>query len=346
MRKVFARIVLLVCLGVLVLSSSERTMHWLANIRYGDTSLLGSDKYRFGDLYGLTYLAPYRIQTDTSLIRNQAKFQQKRDIELTILGDSYLFSFMKFDTTNFARAKEVTFRWWAEQNLEPLTVQKTTNKKVLLIETVERNVWTVLTKDRLKVHLEHVSPNLSWHESMNALLFDLMYHPYLEQNVDFTLFNVQLFSPLKSLKAYINQRWFNRSTPGVSISKDREFLYIEETMDSTLRSSSFYPIKKDEVHEISERMLAMNQYAKSKGFDEVIFVIIPNPVVITKTEKRPTNELIRKLSLDLGGKVRILDPTDTLMKGGKKYFFKSDSHWNQDGARTWLAQFNQNLLKL
>jgi hypothetical protein len=181
---------------------------------------------------------------------------------------------------------------------------------------------------------------------MNALLFDLMYHPYLEQNVDFTLFNVQLFSPLKSLKAYINQRWFNRSTPGVSISKDREFLYIEETMDSTLRSSSFYPIKKDEVHEISERMLAMNQYAKSKGFDEVIFVIIPNPVVITKTEKRPTNELIRKLSLDLGGKVRILDPTDTLMKGGKKYFFKSDSHWNQDGARTWLAQFNQNLLKL
>jgi hypothetical protein len=346
MRKVLAFSVLLFFLGVLGLSSSEPAMRWLSHERYQDDGLLGSDKYRFGDLYGLSYLPAFRLYKDTTLIRNQALFDGNRDIDLTILGDSYLFSYVQMDTSNFVRAKKVTFRRWSDSNLEPLCVRPSGNKKVLLIETVERNAWMILNLDRLKPKLEQVTNDKPWYDSFNEFLFEHIYHPQLEQNLDFTLFNQQLFSPLKSLKAIINLEVFNRSSTDVAISENGEFLYMRETVDSTQRSSSFYPMTKDELHELGDRMLVMNQYAKSKGYDEVIFVIIPNPIVFTKTESKASNQFVPKLTTVLGDKVRLLDPTKPLMVGGKQYFFKSDSHWNQKGARAWLAQLNQQLLTL
>lgn len=346
MRKVFACSVLLFFLGVLVLSSSESAMRWLSHARYQDDGLLGSDKYRFGDLYGLSYLPAFRLEKDSSLIRHQVANQEIRDIELTILGDSYLYSYVQMDTSNFARTKNVTFRKWSDSNLEPLRVRPHATKKVLLIETVERNAWTILSLERLKPQLEQISSDKPWYTSFNDYLFEHIYHPQLEQNLDFTLFNLQLFSPLKSLKSSIHSKVFNRSPTDVAVSKNGEFLYMRETVDSSQRSSSFYPISNNELHELGNRIVAMNQYAKTKGFDEVIFVIIPNPVVFTGTESKVSNQLVPKLQLELGDKVRFVDPTIPLMEGGKNYFFKSDSHWNQKGARAWLAQFNQYLLTL
>jgi len=321
-------------------------MRWLSHERYQDAGLLGSDKYRFGDLYGLSYLPDFRLEKDTTMIRDQAPADGYRDIDLTILGDSYLFSYVQMDTSNFVRAKQVTFRRWSDSNLEPLRVRSNTNKKVLLIETVERNAWMILNIDRLKPQLEKVSIDKPWYNSLNEFLFERIYHPQLEQNLDFTLFNLQLLSPVKSLKALINSEVFHRSSTDVAISKNGEFLYMDETVDSTQRSSSFYPITKGELHELGERIVGMNQYAKMKGFDEVIFVIIPNPVVFTNTEAKESNQLVSKLNLEFGNKVRLVDPSHTLQEGGKNYFFKSDSHWNQKGARAWLAHFNQYLLTL
>ncbi len=346
MRKLFAYSVLLFFAGVLVMSSSESAMRWLSHARYQDDGLLGSDKYRFGDLYGLSYLPAFRLEKDTSMIRHQVSLAGKRDVDLTILGDSYLYSYVQMDTSNFARTKNVTFRKWSDSNLEPLRVRPNATKNVLLIETVERNVWMLLNSNRLRLQLERVSSDKPWYKSWNEFILEHIYHPQLEQNLDFTLFNLNLSSPIKSLKSSFNSKVFNRSSTDVTVSKNGEFLYMRETVDSTQRSSSFYPISKDELHELGNRIVEMNQYAKSKGFDEVIFVIIPNPVVFTKTESNVSNQLVPKLQLELGDKVRFVDPTMTLMEGGKNYFFKSDSHWNQNGARAWLAQFNQYLLKL
>ncbi len=346
MRKALAFIVLIVLLGVLGLSSSERAMRWLSFVRYHDTGLFGSDKYRFGDLYGLTYLAPFRMEKDTTLVRNQGGKAEKRDLDLYILGDSYLYSYVQMDTANFRRSNHVEFRRWSDQSVKPISIRSSLNKKVLVIETVERNVWTILHKDRLRTQLENVPDQSNWHEALNAFLFDHIYHPQLEQNLDFTLFNLQIISPIKTMKSALNSGLFHRVSSDVSVSSDASFLYLRETIDSTKRSSSFYPIKKKELIELRDQMIEMNLLAKSKGFDEVLFVIIPNPVVFTKTEARPTNHLVQQLSQESGSRLRILDPTASLMRGGKNYFFKSDSHWNQAGARAWLAHFNQHLLAL
>jgi hypothetical protein len=175
-------------------------------------------------------------------------------------------------------------------------------------------------------------------------LTDAIYDANLEQNIDFTLFDFQLFSPLKSLKAQWNRALFNRIEQDVVLSKDHQYLYMKETVDSLQKGSSFYPIRTAEVNELITRMATIQKYAISRGFDEVVFSFIPNPVSITQTEGRLDNQLNQKLVDKYGERFRFLDPTPVLLQGGKKYFFQSDSHWNQMGAKQWLGQLNQFLL--
>jgi len=346
MKRVFALLVMIVLLLVLGISSSDQAMRWVSKARYQQEGNLGSDKYRYGDLYGLSYLPDFRMLKDTSLITNQFTSEGLRDMDLYILGDSYLYSYIHMDTTNFARSKQVVFRKWSEGNAGAIVLQPTGNKKVLLIESVERNMGTLIDMLRVRAHLEGYKAPLTWNESFNATLADALYDPLLEQNIDFTLFNFQGLSFLKSLKAQVNLNLFHRTTPEVVLSRDHQFLYMKETMDSLQKGSSFYPISAEDIQVLLGRMTKIEQYALSRGFDEVIFSFIPNPVAITQTESRRTNQLIVSLSKANHGQLHILDPTQVLAKGGKSYFFKSDSHWNQQGAQAWLNQLNQYLIKL
>ncbi len=319
-------------------------MRWMAQARYQEAGALGSDKYRFGDLYGLSYLPEFRIAHDNTLISNQVTSNSSRDTDLYILGDSYLFSYVQMDTSNFERAKQLVFRKWSDGDKSPLIIRPSKNRKILLIESVERNVWTVIDLLRVKAHLEGYRAPLAWHESLNATLTDALHHPTLEQNIDFTLFNFQAWSPFKSLKAQWNLAVFGRTEQAVVLSKDHQFLYMRETMDSLQRGSSFYPTSQTEIMELLARMSTIEKYALAQGFDEVVFSFIPNPVAITQTEGRLSNQLNQKLLAQNQERLHFIDPTKGLLKGGKQYFFRSDSHWNQSGAKVWLKQLNDYLL--
>lgn len=344
MKRVLAYFLCIVFLLVLGISSSDQAMRLISKQRYQDVGLLGSDKYRFGDLYGLSYLPDFRIEKDNSFVSKQYLVNHSRDLDLYILGDSYLFSYIQMDTTNFARAKQVDFRKWSEGEKAPWVIRPSKRKKVLLIESVQRNIWTVIDLPRLKSHLEQSESTLSWDEALNATLTDALYHPNLEQNIDFTLFNMLAWSPIKSLKAQLNFSVFGRTSQDVVLSKDQQFLYMQETVDSLQKGSSYYPVRNDEIIELSARMEAIKKYGMAKGFDEVIFSFIPNPVSITQTEGRMDNQLNQKLVDANRGRFHFLDPTGVLSRGGKRYFFRSDSHWNQLGAKEWLGQLNQYLL--
>ena len=346
MKKIAAFFVFFICLLALVVSSSEQGMRKLTKARYAATGILNSDKYAFGDLYGISYLPEFRIPKEEKFLEVPKGLPVVKDIDLYIVGDSYLYSYIQMDTANFARSKQVVFRKWSEGDAGAIVLQPTGNKKVLLIESVERNIGTLIDMLRVRAHLEGYKTPLTWNESLNATLADALYDPLLEQNIDFTLFNFQGLSFLKSLKAQANWDLFHRTTPEVVLSRDHQFLYMKETMDSLQKGSSFYPISAEDIQELLGRMTKIEQYAQSRGFDEVIFSFIPNPVAITRTESRPTNQLIVSLSKANHGRLHILDPTQVLAKGGNSYFFKSDSHWNQQGAQAWLNQLNQYLIKL
>lgn len=319
-------------------------MRWLTQVRYQESGALGSDKYRFGDLYGLSYLPDFRIEHDNALISHQVKSTRSRDTDLYILGDSYLYSYIQMDTSNFELAEQLVFRKWSDGDKSPLVIRPSKNKKILLIESVERNVWTVIDLLRVKAHLEGYKAPLSWDESLNATLTQALYHPSLEQNIDFTLFNFQAWSPVKSWKAQWNLAVFGRTEQAVVLSKDRQFLYMRETIDSLQRGSSFYPTSQMEIAALLARMANIEKYALARGFDEVVFSFIPNPVAITQTEGRLSNQLNQKLLAQNQGSLHFIDPTNGLLKGGKEYFFRSDSHWNQLGAKVWLKQLNEYLL--
>jgi hypothetical protein len=346
MKKVLAFLVLIVLLGVLGISSSDQAMRWISKARYQQQGNLGSDKYRYGDLYGLSYLPAFRLEKDTSLISNQVTFLGVRDTDLYIIGDSYLYSYIQMDSSNFVRANQVNFRKWSEGIDAPLAIKPSPNKKVLLIESVERNMGTVINLLRVKAHLEGYRTPLTWDEKLNACLTDALYDPNLEQNIDFTLFNFQALSFIKSLKAQANLSLFNRTVPDVVLSSDRQFLYMKETVDSSQRGSSFYPVTSQDVQALLKEMERISSYAHAKGFDEVVFSFIPNPVAVTQTENKPTNQLIPTLALANHGQMHLVDPTHVLTQGGKRFFFRSDSHWNQKGAQAWLNQLNQYLQSL
>ncbi|MEY4986638.1 MAG: hypothetical protein RL567_417 [Bacteroidota bacterium] len=346
MKKVLAFLVLIVLLGVLGISSSDQAMRWISKARYQQQGNWGSDKYRYGDLYGLSYLPAFRLEKDTSLISNQVTFAGLRDTDLYMIGDSYLYSYIQMDTSNFVRANQVNFRKWSEGNDAPLAIKPSPRKKVLLIESVERNIWSVIDIMRVKAHLEGYRAPLTWDEKLNACLADALYDPQLEQNIDFTLFNFQALSFVKSLKAQGNLSLFNRTESDVVLSRNKQFLYMKETVDSTQRGSSFYPVTSQDIQALLEQMERISSYAHAKGFDDVVFSFIPNPVAITQTESKPTNQLIPTLVFANQGRLHVVDPTQVLTQGGKHYFFRSDSHWNQRGAQAWLNQMNQYLLTL
>lgn len=346
MKRALAFIVLILLLLVLGISSSDQAMRWVSKTRYQQEGNWGSDKYRYGDLYGLSYLPDFQIFKDTSIVLNQFASASARDTDLYIIGDSYLYSYIQMDTTNFARSKQVVFRKWSEGNAGPIAIRPSSNKKVLLIESVERNIATVIDLPHIKAHLVGDHQTLTWDESLNASLVAALYDPNLEQNIDFTLFNFQGLSLIKSLKAQVNWVLFNRLSPEVVLSTDQKFLYMKETMDSLQKGSSFYPIHRQDIQSLLGCMAKVERYAKSRGFDEVLFSFIPNPVAMTETESRPTNQFIGLLDQANHGRLHFVDPTFVLAKGGKSYFFKSDSHWNQQGAKAWLNQLNQYLMKL
>lgn len=346
MKKALAFLVMIVLLGVLGISSSDQAMRWISKARYQQQGNWGSDKYRFGDLYGIAYLPAFRLEKDTSLISKQYTSPGLRDTDLYIIGDSYLYSYMQMDTSNFARAKRVYFRKWADGASAPIAIKPSNHKKVLLIESVERNIWSVIDIMRVKAHLEGYRAPMTWDEQLNACLADALYDPNLEQNIDFTLFNFQALSFIKSIKAQGNLSLFNRTTADVVLSEDQQFLYMKETMDSSQKGSSFYPLRSQNIQDLLGRMAKIEQYAESRGFDEVVFSFIPNPVAITQTESKSTNHLIPSLAHVNQSRLHLVDPTQVLIKGGKSYFFRSDSHWNQQGAQAWLNQMNQYLLKL
>jgi hypothetical protein len=250
------------------------------------------------------------------------------------------------DTSNFVRAKRVDFRKWADGAGAPISIKPSSHKKVLLIESVERNIGNVIDIMRVKAHLEGYRAPLTWDEKLNACLADALYDPQLEQNIDFTLFNFQALSFVKSLKAQGNLSFFNRTESDVVLSRNKQFLYMKETVDSTQRGSSFYPVTSQDIQALLEQMERISSYAHAKGFDDVVFSFIPNPVAITQTESKPTNQLIPTLVFANQGRLHVVDPTQVLTQGGKHYFFRSDSHWNQRGAQAWLNQMNQYLLTL
>jgi len=357
MQKPFAIIGFVFCALTLFLTSSNDGMKWITRDRYSRTGAMGADKYVYGDLYGLTYLSKFKNIKDTNFVALPGnKTHVKADnAALFILGDSYLYSFFKEDPHYYVGVNEVKFIRWSVAN--PVEIIPSKNKKnILLIESVERNMSGLFNLNSVKARLEKAGlvnseQNLRqkiafFFSEIDRVIKESLYHPSLEANIEFAWFNFGFWEPLKELKADFNLNFFGRVDKEVAISRDQNFLYLAETLKPALPGSSFSSIEDQQIIAYVKELNAIEEYYKAKGFDAVVFSIIPNPVAVLQTEKGPVNHVIQRIKSHPDFRGKLIDPTSHLTNNASLNFFKSDSHWNQRGAKIWLDQFNLELKNL
>lgn len=339
MKKIVALFVFVICLLALLVSSSERGMRLLTKARYAGAGILYSDKYAFGDLYGLSYLPEFRIAKQEKFTEVPAGLPAEKDLDLYVVGDSYLYSYLDTLPDYYARVNQLDFRRWEHV---PVRAEAFTSgrKKVLLIESVERNIANVIALERIRAVFEPTPPPaLPWWEQWNEAIKSALYHPTLESNLEFTLFNMALFSPIKEWKATWNDRVFGRLAREVHRSKSGDRLFMQETVDVHEKGSSYREISEDEVNGTVQKMKEIQAFYLSKGFDLVLFSFMPNPVSLLEAEKG--NQYLARIQAAGAGHLTIIDPSDRLKSNASQYFYQSDSHWNQRGARVWLDQLNE-----
>jgi hypothetical protein len=358
MRKSFAWLICMVFVYVLICASSDNYMKWLTKQRSNQPEILTSDKYTFGDLYGFSFLPQFRFKTVLPNYLTLEKIHhQNGKLDFYILGDSYLYSFFDKKTEYFANTRSLSFTRWTENiAIDPKKLKS--SNSVLLVECVERNAFSRLNLPEITTRIGFAqSKNTSIAsipksdytlsvESINEWIKGRFYHSNLETNLDFVLFSRGVYRLFKEWKASLNLYFFNRTDNFVVLSKDASFLYLKETVDSTQISSSFYPYSNQELDEFVTNLNEINDYYLKAGFKKVLISIPANPVAILKTEELPTNDLLNRLKNHPSLKVEIVDPSDSLKVNASQNYFKSDSHWNNNGAKIWLAYLNRSLEKI
>ena len=354
MQKLLAFLGFIFCVLTLYLTSSNTGMKWITRDRYSRVGAFGADKYLYGDLYGLTYLSQFKKIKDTNFVSLPAIVQKSNSdtAKLFILGDSYLYSFFKEDPRYYVGINQVQFVRWSVAN--PVEILPSKNKKnILLIESVERNMSGLFNLSSVKARLDRAEATNSELNARQKIAFfaseidrvikENLYHQSLEANIEFAWFNFGFWEPLKEFKADFNLNFFGRVDKEVSISKDQNFLYLAETLNPAHLGSSFSDLSEAQLKSHVSELNAIQEYYQAKGFDEVIFSIIPNPVSVLKTENKPDNHLIQRIKSHPDFKGKLIDATEGLSKNAASNFFTSDSHWNQRGAKIWLDQLNTQL---
>jgi hypothetical protein len=353
MRRIVAFVGLLFLAFVLIFGSSNEGMRLLSQRRYMRQDGWGADKFTFGDLYGLTYIKPFKMPRDTSFVSLPVLETDSIKYKMHILGDSYLYSFFSMDPRYFEKTGAVQFVRWSTPKAIPYQLA-TDKKNILLIECVERNFRQLMQVQEIRNRIEAQptakaviqSSRFAFLSQINARVKETLYHPTLENNLEFLLFNLGIWAPFKELKSALNFYVIGRLDNDVRVSKNWKQLYLTQTVDPEKVGSSFYPTSDEEVAAYVAQLTEVEAYFKAKGFDHVIFSIIPNPVGVLNTENKPTNQIISRMATHPAWKGILVDPTLRLQKNAKDNFFPSDSHWNQRGAAIWLGQLNETLRTL
>lgn len=354
MKKFIAFLAFIFFAFTMYLTISHRGMGWITKIRYNQIGTFKADKYAYGDLYGLSYLSKFKKIKDTNFVPLPEKKQNKLadSATLFILGDSYLYSYFKEDSRYYTNIDKVKFIRWSVE--KPIKITPSTHKKnILLIESVERNMADLLNLEAVKARLDGESlPNImpSFRQKcilisseINKNILESLYHKTIEANIEFTWFNLGFLSTFKEIKADFNFNVFGRTDKEIAISKDQHFLYLAETINPENQGSSFSMISKEQLKTQVNELNKIQRYYKARGFDEVIFSIIPNPVAVLESENKLLNHVINRIKFDSNFQGVLINPTENLLKNASLNFFVSDSHWNKRGAKIWLDEVNKQL---
>ncbi len=333
-KRIVALLVFILSCLVLITATNQSWMRAYSKWAYSNQGLLGSDKYSQGDLYGISYYPGFgKDFKEAFLSPLQDSIHQTKD--LTILGDSYFYSYFDPNVPNFIIDSSFHLYIWNRKN----TLHAPTDSSILLIEMVERNIFQQLNLANIKTVFEPTNPQTS-QTNFNSLIEEHLYHPTLKENLEFILFSHRLFSKIKEAKSWLDLHVFGNKIQGVEISANQEFLFMEETVDPTNKASSYYAYTDHELGLFVQELNAIQSYVKGLGYSDVYFSIIPNPVRLLEAGDSRMNSLFDDLATFQNREWIFIDPRPSLSQDPTQNFYHSDSHWNLTGASKFRDLIN------
>ncbi|MES2426017.1 MAG: hypothetical protein V4560_03555 [Bacteroidota bacterium] len=336
---------------IFIVSSVDDLTKMVAKVKYKTLSWWGTDKYRYGDLYGFTYLSKFRVdkpQGVDNLIHFDTIAAATKKIDLYALSDSYGWEIFKHPSL-FRNVNKITFTRLNDRQVTPITLD-TTKKNILLLETSERNIRLVYEDTAYLKHFFEVKntadnnakPAQKQEESIR-LKFKLN---DIGANVEFNIWDYRFLTPFKEFKADTYYALFGRAGKGAYVSDDKKYLLYDLTIDTIYKQSSFKPIQKEELDGIISTLNNIYDLYRSKGFDEVYIAIIPNPVSILYPNYHGLvyNNLTTLVQSNKALKCKVIDANMPFKQTRQQIYCTSDSHWNFNGEKIWLSVVNNALL--
>lgn len=309
-----------------------------------------SDRWRYGDLYGLCFLPKYKqeLAPFKSYATNAEALSSNK--VLYIIGDSFLAdkilnkAFDKFDQVIFLDRR---FK------IDPIKLDST-KENYLILEIAERNLnnyglgrkneirWS---DDEIKngfIQKEYESSIL---QTKQASIFDrldkILFNKDLSKNIELLLFDNKFATIFKEQKARLNYSLTGRVAKEVAISRNGERLFLNSTVDTNFKESAFRMLSDKEVSDLSQLLAEDNNYYQKIGFKHTFLSIIPNPVSIYDSKRMKYNRLLERLEEKT--KLTKISLLKIFKKEKRNVIYLSDSHWNPLGLDLWVNETNVTL---
>lgn len=327
---------LTLCLALVLWSGGLSTTmsHWLFTLG------VIADDYRFGDLYRLSALPQFKVAQPACEPSHQSS--DTASTHLYLIGDSF---------SEPQRLSQSDFRVSAYQRVgwdhsQPIQLDSS-KRNVLLIESVERHVREhfsrpvnefVVLSDTNRIHQQ--LPSLG--EQIKADF----HRTDVEERLESALFSQNWALWIKEAKARLTLNWFGRAYTSVSLSNDRQHVFLHSDTDTTkakVLNSSFSLLTDAEVDKLVEGINATADRYRSLGFDEVILSMIPNKASILEPDRGVYNHLIERIQANPELRVRVIHTYDAFRQRSATVYLKSDTHWSCEGRQIWLNLVRQTL---
>ncbi|WP_419701093.1 hypothetical protein [Mucilaginibacter sp. NFX135] len=371
MKKIIGILVLVFSTIVLLMVMNQSFINRIKQDRYFDhlntddtprslyqRVFVRSDRWAYGDLYGLCYLPQYRFKLEPFKKYNSINRGNLQNRILYIIGDSFLAdktltsAFDGFDNVVFldrrfpfgpilvdSTKQNFLIMEFAERNLNGYNINKTDE-----IRWTENDIKTIGSRSVLRgsgALLTPRSPNRAARPSLINRLGKIIFNKDLSRNLELLLFDDKLFTPIKELKASLNYNLFGRVAKEVAVSTDKKRLLLNITVDTSDIHSAFRYKSIQQIDSITANLKVAKNYYEAIGFKKVFLSIIPNPVSIYDENRMPYNHLLERVERQTN--LPIISIYKTYKSDSHNLYFLSDAHWNPMGFDTWVAQVNKTL---
>lgn len=329
MLRLLRYVVLLAALILWAGGLSTHGLRWLYQIG------VVADDYRYGDLYRLSALRPFKYPQPVCPAASRNRDTART--HLYIIGDSFTEP-KRLGQSDFRVSRYVRVAWEQPQRVK----LDATKRNVLLLETVERHLRERARKPMTELVVVADTSRLaqpSWKQRVGNDL----HRTDVEERLQTVLFSQNWAFWFQELKASLTLCWFGRADAKVSLSRDHRAIFLGSDTDSAKSLSSFSPVSDAEVAQIVDSLNATADRYRRLGFDEVYLSLIPNKVSILEPHRGFYNHLIERVQAHPALRVPVVDTYSVFKRAHRSPYLPGDTHWNCGGRQLWLRQVWQTL---